>query len=152
MFYFYSLKIRDKYDTKIDINKVIDKLHNKYPRVNFIKFYYGECEEIVFLSDKELKGETFSTLSRISWPDLRPGFYKTRIKLMKKEMTLENIKNYFKNKYYSICYTSGSTFYRFGPNPKEAFDKYFTPQVFAAVAKTILKEQLISTNHYYDYI
>ena len=151
MFYFYRLKIieynRRYTSTKIDINKVIDKLQEKYPRVNFIKFYYGEDEDVVFLSDKELKGEIFTTLTRVGWERHRPGFYKTQLKLLKRGMTEEGLKNVYKDKKY---FYTASTFYRFGPNPKEVFDKHFTPQTLSSIAKTFLKEIKMST--YYDYI
>ncbi len=123
--------------TKIDISSVIETLKKEFKEVNFIKFYIGGWEDIVFLADRDLG--SYIKLNIIStFKDKRPE-YRIGSLIQIKKLYPSQVSNCFKHSKFSYYYESGRSFYDFGPNPK-VLRKEFTISALGSIAELLIKE------------
>jgi hypothetical protein len=122
---------------KTNISGVIETLKKEFKEVNFIKFYIGGWEDVVFLADRDLGN--YIKLNIIStFKDKRPE-YQIGSLIQIKKMYPSQVSNCFKHPKYSYYYESGRSFYDFGPNPK-ILRKEFTISALGSIAELLIKE------------
>lgn len=140
-FYKFQL-IRDKGENffniypKINISSVIETLKKEFKEVNFIKFYVGGYEDIVFLADRDL-GDYIKLNIISTSQDKRPE-YQIGSLIQIQKMYPSQVSNCFKNPKFSYYYESGRSFYDFGPNPK-VLRKDFTISALGSIAEFLIR-------------